>query len=108
MRRRAVADFLKRLVEVYDEDRFGDDGPAPTTCPETVEVPVKATPAMHDAAWAACENGMRQGKDWPAFNQKLWAAMLAARPLAASPAALDAGVEEQRLRFAVDLAKAPG
>jgi hypothetical protein len=45
-------------------------------------VPVEPTPKMHKAAWGACENDMKPGRDWAAFNTKIYGAMLAAAPAA--------------------------
>ncbi|MER9196402.1 hypothetical protein NKI13_24475 [Mesorhizobium australicum] len=44
--------------------------------PGMVLVPREPTEAMHNAAWDACDNGMQKGKDWSAFNGRLWHAML--------------------------------
>ena len=48
-------------------------------------VPVEPTKKMHKAAWDACENDMKPGRDWPAFNAKIYRAMLSAAPSGARP-----------------------
>lgn len=54
-----------------------------------VIVPREPTRAMHIAAWAAMDNGMKPGADWEPFNAEVYAAMLSAAPAKAVEAPAD-------------------
>lgn len=96
------SDLIQRLLfgvprcgETEAGDELFDIDAAETTMAEAAEVirrlielatggwslvPIVPTPKMHRAAWLACDNGIPKGRDWAAFNAKLWAAMIEVAP----------------------------